>query len=192
MQHLNANVLAAVRLDYSLVDTENAEPFELCVLPLNDMLEPHGQLPMFMMRMQLDQPPLFENLTKKDVAEAQIQSLDREKVAFLLMAWFQELTLNSGKKILPITFGWPPVRDVLVRWLGHETFNTIFSEEYRDVAVAAHFLNDREGCKDERVPFAKQSLAWIAKQLNVQRHTPGNVAEDCMTIGHCYKRLLQT
>lgn len=192
MQHLNANVLAAVRLDYSLTDTEHAEPFELCIVPLNDMLEVHTELPMFLMRMRLDDPPLFDLLNKKDVAATQVQGLDREKVAFLLMAWFQELTLNNGKKILPITFGWPPVRDVLVRWLGHETYNTIFSEDYRDIRVAAHFLNDRNGCRGEAVPFAKQELSWVAKQLHVQRLTPGNTAEDCMVIGQCYKRLLQT
>lgn len=198
MQHLNSSVLASVVLDITREDPELAEPYRLCILPLDVNLDPHPALPLFDMTFQIESVQGLKRswgrVSMGQIAKTNLTSFDKDKITFLLQNWFyHDLNLRDGKKIIPLAHGWPRTREVLIRWLGWETFTEMFSEDVRDVKVVAHYLNDRLAVRGEPVSFAKQNLSWLAKQLHVERPTDeGNPAEDCMTIGQVYKRLLQT
>jgi len=149
---------------------------------------------MFNMRMKVD-PDLVDwktcRVSQKDMAKTILGGFDRDKVADLLCKWFASLNLAERKRIVPLAYNWPRTRDILVRWLGYDVFADLFSEDYRDVLIATHFINDRECVKAEPVIFSKQVLSWIATKLNVSRPTHGgNPTEDCLTIAQVYRRLL--
>jgi hypothetical protein len=197
MQHLNSNVLASVVLDSTREDPEQAEPYQLCILPLDQDLQPHSDFPLFNMTFQVESVEglkrMWGRVSIGQVSKSNLSAFDKDKVAFLLMHWFlNDMKLNRFKKIVPLAHKWPETRDMLIRWLGWETFSEIFSEDYRDTHVAANYLNDRLAVRGEPVPYAKQTLSWLAKQLYVDRPTTdGSPTEDCMTLGQVYKRLLQ-
>jgi hypothetical protein len=198
MQHLNSNVMASVVLDATREDPEKSQPYRLCILPLDQFLDPHPEFPLFDMVFQVETvegiKQMWGRVSYGGIGRTNLTALHPDKIAWLLQNWFlNDLKLNRFKKIVPLAHKWPATRDVLIRWLGWETFSEIFSEDYRDVHVMVNYANDKLAVRGEPVTYAKQSLSWIANQLSVERPTvDGNPAEDCMTLGRIYKRLLQS
>lgn len=192
MTHLNSNVLAAVTIEMTNQNPLLGELIEVCVLPLNHMLQPHSELTLFNMRIRPEDKDSVDcRLTGKQVADLVLNGYDREKVASLMLDWFYTLDLKERKKILPIGHEWPRTREVLKTWLGDEIYSEIFSEDYRDTKIATHFLNDQMASRGESVPYAKQGLPWLASKLHVQRQSQGgNCTEDALVIGEVYRRLL--
>lgn len=198
MQHLNSNVLASTVLDVTRDDPEKSQPYQLCILPLDLNLDPHPELPIFNMVFQVDTVEglkrMWGRVSIGEVGKTNLTALDPDKIAWLLMNWFlNDMKLNRFKKITPLAHKWPVAREVLIRWLGWETFTEIFSDDYRDTHVVGNFINDKIAVRGEPVPYAKQTLSWLARQLSVERPSDeGSPAEDCMTLGRVYKRLLQS
>lgn len=190
--------MASVVLDVTQDDPEKALPYRLCILPLDQYLDPHPELPLFDMVFKVDTVEglkrMWGRVSIGQIGKTNLTAFDPDRIAWLLMNWFlNDMKLNKFKKITPLAHKWPEIRDVLIRWLGWETFSEIFSEDYRDVHVIANYKNDLLAVRGEPVEYAKQNLSWIARKLSVERPTDdGNPAEDCMTIGRVYKRLLQT
>lgn len=190
MQHLNSNILAAVTTTMTAV---NGEVIETCVLPLDLMLKPHDEILLFNMKAKPEGEIDWDycDMTKKHLADTIMNGFDQGKVADFLMEWFVSLDTNKRKKIIPLTYDYLATRQGLINWLGYEDYSTIFSEDYRDVLVATHFLNDRECCRGEAVPYAKQNLRWLAKKLNVEQiDVGGSCITNAYTLAQVYRRLL--
>lgn len=196
-QHLNANVIASVQIDMSGPDALNHEMLEICVMPLDAKLDIHPELLLFNMRMKPEDPDSIDHdfcrFNKIELGKIMINAFPRHKVADLLEKWFHHLALNRGKQIIPLSYDWPWTRERLIHWLGYETFSHIFSEDYRDIHVAANYVNDTYDVRAEPVPFAKQTLRWIGKKLHVETmEHGGSCVEDCRQMAEIYKRLLMT
>lgn len=194
MQHLNANVLAAVCVD-TTGPTEDHEIIEVAVVPLDHMLRVHNDLILFNMRMQ---PRYIENidwkhcrLTRVEVAQTVNGGFTADRVADMLYGWFCKLDLNERKKIIPFGYKYTETRAALIKWLGQEMYSEMFSDDYRDLLVAAHFINDRQCCKGEPAIYAKQRLRWLAKYHDVEMlEAGGSSLSDCYTIAQTYRRML--
>ncbi len=194
MQHLNANILCAIHLEMTGPDATFHEPLEVAILPLDSMLKVHPTLPIFNMRIK---PQEMENverehirMTNEQLARTMLSGMDRYQVADLLKDWHKSLPLGLGKKILPLSYDYPKQREGLISWLGFEEYDEMFSESYRDILVATHFVNDYNCVSNDPIPFAKQFFPWICRKLNVERVDKTPLGE-CVAYGETYKRLLQ-
>jgi hypothetical protein len=196
LQHLNENVLCGVRTYLTGDDPEIHEIIEVAVVPFGIDFELHRKFMLFNMRMR---PSILQpdddfkgcKLSRKEIADTCLRAFDADKVADLLLDWFQSMNLGSKKRLIPLTHNFPVERANLVKWLGTEGYREIFSEDHRDLMVAAHYMNDRVGCKFEPVPFSKQTLPWIAKQCNIPPVERGTCLSEANQMGETYKRMLQ-
>jgi hypothetical protein len=196
MQHLNSNVLCGLKTELTGPDPLMHELIEVALVPLDHKLELHGTFPLFNMRMRPQVTDPSDNfrscrLSRSEIADACLRAFDRDKVADLLLYWFQSMDLPPKKRIIPLTWNFPMERQILINWLGYETYAEIFSEDHRDLMVAAHFLNDRLCCKGEPVMFAKQNLTWLARICNVEQLEKGTATSDAFLMAETYKRMLQ-
>lgn len=197
MQHLNNNLLCAIGFDTTGPDPDIHELIEVCVLPLDSMLNPHSELILFNMKMKPDMPETIDwkhcRATIPEVAALCATGSDRDKVADYFLQWFHGMNMPNRKGVIPLCHNYPILRDFLLRWLQWDTYHEIFQEDYRDTLVAAHFLNDKADVKGAALPFSKQLLRWVAKQLDVEKHEQGgSPCDDARTIAEVYKRLLKS
>lgn len=196
MQHLNNNVLCGLKTELTGPDPEMHELIEVAVVPVNQMLEIHEDYPLFNLRVRPMEPNPFDDfkecrLSRSEIAQACLRAFDRDKVADLLLDWFHGMHLPFRKKIIPLTYNFPRERQILINWLGYEKYNEMFSEDHRDILVAAHYMNDRQCVKAEPVVYNKQTLSWLAKIHNVQPVERGTACSDALLCAQVYKRMLQ-
>jgi DNA polymerase III epsilon subunit-like protein len=195
MQHLNENLLCSVKCELTGPDPLRHELIEVAVLPLNHMLQIHPDIPPFNMRLRPQNKEEIDyracRLSRSEVADAILRAFDRDKVADLFVNWYQSIGQKERKRIIPLAHGWPKERMLFVNWLGYDIFSDLFSEDYRDTLIAAHYINDRQCVKAEPCVFNKQNLSWLAKKLNVEQLYNGTAMSDCLTIAEVYKRQLQ-
>lgn len=197
MQHLNENVLCAVQVDMSSKDRITSEILEIAIVPLDMQLEVHAHLPIFSIMIKPDdRANLVVDDCRQDrtaLSKCIIGGIGHEAALDMLEEWFASLSLGRKKRIFPLAYNWPLQREKLIQWMGYTHFTDIFVDEYRDVLTTAHFVNDRYACMMMSVPFSKQSLRWICKQLKIEAlGHGGSPLNDCMQIGRAYKRLMQS
>jgi hypothetical protein len=195
MQHLNENILCAIKCELTGPDPERHELIEVCVIPLDHMLRIHAEIPAFNMRMRPQNVNEIDfdkcRLSRSEIADVILRGFERDKVADLFIHWYNSIEQKERKRIIPLAHGWPRERALLVNWLGYDIFADIFSEDYRDTLVASHYVNDRQCVKAEPCVFNKQNLSWLAKKLSVAQLHIGTATSDCLTIAEVYKRMLQ-
>lgn len=196
LQHLNASVMCSI-----VVDKYGSEalscPAEICILPLDHMLDPHPELLLFNMRVK---PDSLESIdwkvtrhTRPEVGELMMSGFDKYKVADLMYQWFKEMQLRDRKKIIPLGFRFHEVCATLREMVGESDYAEMFDTNYRDVGIAANWMNDQMACRGIEVPFAKQDLRWICKKLNIPPIEKGGSASlDALQIAQAYKRLLMS
>lgn len=197
MQHLNANVLCGIKTELTGPDPEMHEIIEVAVLPVDQLFEVHKEFPLFNMRMRPMEAQPFDDfkecrLTRPEIAQALLRAFDRDKVADLLQDWFESLKLPRGKKLLPLTYNYPMERQIMINWLGYDQYREIFSEDYRDIKVAAHFINDKNCCRAEPAVYSKQTASWLAKIHHIEPVERGTAVSDAFMYAQIYKRMLQS
>lgn len=196
MQHLNQNLLCAIGIETTGPDPTRHELAEVCVLPMDRMLEIHKDLILFNMRMRIEMPEEIDwskiRLSKAEVGELTQSSQARDSVAEYFLQWFKDMNMPFRKKIIPLCYNFAYVRAVLLNWLGDDIYHEIFHEDYRDPLIATHFINDHYDVRAESVPFAKQNFRWIAKQLNIEVvEQGGSACADAYTTCEMYRKLLK-
>lgn len=197
MQHLNNNLICAMGYDTTGPDPDLHEIVELCCVPMNHMLDIHPDLILFNMKMQ---PGGIETIdwkhtrvTRPEMAALMHSGIDRDKIAEYFEMWFDQMNMPNFKGIIPLCHNFPKLRDFLLRWLGWDTYHKIFKEDYRDTMIAAHFINDAADVRAQPLPFSKQELRWVARQLHVENmEQGGSPCDDARTTMLIYKRLLQS
>lgn len=197
MQHLNNNLMCSIGFDTTAADPDLGELIEFACVPLDARLNIHSELILFNMKMRPESPGTIDwshcRATKPEVAAMCHSAFERDKVADFFHQWFLQMDLPRHKKIIPLGYKFYEARTWLVQWLGWDLYHEIFSTDYRDVLIAAHYLNDRADVKAQPLPFVSQTLRKIAKEMNVtMEETGGSPLDDARTIMETYKRLLQT
>lgn len=192
--HLNGNLMVAI--DTATI-SDGGELVELCVLPLDRMLDVHKELHLFDLRMKPNFPENIDfdycPLSKHELAEAILKAYPSDKVTELFEDWFDGLGLKDGRKILPVAYNWAEKRQTLIEWMGRETFNKIFHDGSTDIEMIARFCNDRLSVRAEDPVFKFTNIAYLAQTMRVERlerHTPSPLS-NCYTIAQVYKRLTQ-
>lgn len=200
MKHLNGDLLCAVDIETTGLDSTKHEIYQIAILPLNGSLKTHAHHRIFDIVLRpdnvddIDWEGMDKNNNRKDVLHALTHGIDQSMGAELLVDWFERLRLPEKKRIVPLAHNWAGIdREFIGKWLGPLTYQSIFHFHYRDLMSAALYLNDRADAQIEQVPFPKVSLQYLCSQLGIERNGRAHTAlDDCVVTAECYKKLLTT
>lgn len=194
MKHLNGHMMCIVDVETTGTDPAIHEIWDICVLPVNDMLEIDKTVRPFQALLKplrpeniVDAALRVSGLKKADVIN---QGNDPWKAADGFEEWFKKLNLPLGKMIVPIAHNWPFDREFLIEWLGRKSFEAYFHGFYRDTMMMALFHNDRMSFQNEPYDFAKVSLGALAARLGLDVTSAHRATEDCLTTLAAYKKLV--
>lgn len=194
MNHLNGNLLCVIDVETTGFNPVDNGIIEICIVPLNQYIEPHEEFRLFHMRMKPEQGEDINEdalrINKTDLADLMMNAFQRETVSDLFLHWFQHLNLVAGKRLLPLACNWPFDRNMIEAWLGRESFDYIFDSRYRDVQTACLFLNDCADVRCEQVPFPKVNLKYLCSQLKIEHPNAHTAIGDCIVTAQIYKRLM--
>lgn len=193
--HLNGNLYAAVDVETTGLDSSKHDIIEICILPLMGDYTPCKEILPFDVLIKPRRPenvdPDAMAVNKIELAQLMINGLDSDRVADLLIEWFERLELHvNNKKIVPIAQNWPFDKSFISEWLGRKNFDYIFDRQYRDTMTAALFLNDRADICSRPIEFPKVNLQYLSTTLKVENPDKHRALGDCVTTAEIYRRLL--
>lgn len=203
MQHLNGNVLCAIDCETTGLDPSVDELIQICILPLNNRIEPIRTIMPFYIEIKPEHPERINkdamSVNMMDIATIMDRGHDRFKAIDLLIAWIDRLGLSytkygTRKKLTPLGQNYQFDKGFIQGWLGFKQYEELFHYHYRDTMIAANYLNDRASFLQpgESVPFSKCSLQWLSKKLGVESDRAHDSLQDCLTTAAVYKKLLTT
>ena len=88
---------------------------------------------------------------------------ESEKVADLLVEWFERLELPFKKRLVPLAHNWAFESSFLKAWLGVEMVDQLFHSHARDSMLYAIALNDKAQFRGEPVPFNRVGLGSMCR-----------------------------
>ena len=195
MVHCNGNLLAAVDLETTGVRPGYNEIIQIAVLPLNSDFRPLESVRPFYTVVKPNYP---ERASKGATAKHRLQINDlllhapsQEKVADLLVEWFEALRLPVNKSLMPLAHNWAFESSFLKSWLGIELVDQLFHAHARDSMTLAIAVNDLSAFAGEDMPFNHVNLNHLCKQLKIHNVNPHDALSDCMAEATLYRTLLQ-
>lgn len=201
MQHWNGHQLCAIDIETSGLDPYWNEIIQLCILPLDSNIEPRRDVMPFNIYLTPSNPGTV-NVESLKINKINLETInrfghDQEKAKDMFDHWVTKLKLpvtpyGQRKRIIPLAHGWQFDSAFIKRWLGYEKFGEVFDSRYVDTMVVGAFMNDRAGMRAEKVPFSKLNLAWLSKELKLDREPTHDALQDCLATAEVYRRLLQS
>ncbi len=194
MLHLNGNLLAAVDFETTGKQAGFHEPIQIAVVPLNADLRPLETVKPFYTHIK----PLHPERADRRAAGVHGLSIEQlvlhapgpDRVADLLIEWFQKLDLPFKKSLVPLAHNWAFESSFLKAWLGCDLMEDIFFGHPRDTMIYALSLNDKAAFKGEEVPFPKVGLRHLCKRFNITNENPHDAFADCIAEAEVYRAML--
>lgn len=194
MIHLNGNLLCTIDTETTGLDPDQHEIFEICILPLDYKLEVSRDIIPFNIKIRPEKEDNIEwgamQATQQDFMQLCQTGLDKWVAADLFERWFEKLGLAERKRIMPLAHNWIFDKVFIQKWLGNAAFDLHFDGRYRDTMSLALSINDEYDAKNERVPFPKLNLSYIATQLKLDFDKVHNALDDCILTTQVYKELV--
>lgn len=192
--HLNGNVLCAIDLETTGTLVGHHDIIEIAILPLDSFFKPSVEIMPVNITMQPRQPenidPKALSVNRTKLIDIMANSITSDRAADLLVQWFNQLNLGFRKRLSPIGHNWKFDHGFLVDWLGQTQYDEMFDSRYRDVMAASLFINDYSDIRNERIPFPKVNLKYLASQFKID-YTEGHTAlGDCRITAEVYRRML--
>ena len=117
--------------------------------------------------------------------------MDKYEAADLFVEWFYKLKLAENKRIMPLAHNWTFDSSFIKKWLGPKTYGFHIDGRYRDSMSIAQYINDKADHKNERIPFPKVNLSYIASQLKIPHESAHTALGDCVVTGEVYRELVK-
>jgi len=192
--HLNGNLLTAIDFETTGLIPGYHEIIQIGVVPLNADLRPNPELRPFYHNMAPKFPERSQagagQVHGLDLSDLMIHAPSSERVADLLVDWWERLDLPENKTIVPLGFNWEFETGHGRAWLGYELFNQLFHGHARDGMRLAIALNDRSSFAGEPVPFARVGLKALCKHFGVNNENPHDALSDAYAEAAVYRALL--
>lgn len=193
--HLNGKLMAAIDFETTGLVAGWNEIIQIAVLPLDANLQPNPDL-----------RPFYHNISPKfperqgeggagnvhglNLNDLMLNAPSSEKVADLLVDWWERLDLPATKCLVPLAHNWAFESSFGKAWLGDDLFNQIFHSHARDGMLLAGSMNDRAAFAGEPVPFPRVGLLALCKQLGVVNENPHDALSDSIAEAKVYRGLL--
>ena len=193
MIHLNDNILCVITAFCTGPDIYKDDIIQLCVVPVDHNLDVCADIPIFTSNiMQInfgaDKSFLGQNINKVEEIAALGAPLDTVLEQFDI--WYEGLKLKFGKKIMPLSYDYPIIRDFLLHHMEPEMYYQYFSRDYRDILPAALFLNDRSWFHGVDFVFNKVKLSYIGSTLKIPALSAFDIFAKADAILKIYKTMM--
>ena len=196
MKHLNGHLLCAIDCETTGLKAGYHDIVQVCILPLNSQLKPDKKILPFYMDIAPKFPerahPDAIRVNKLDMTQLINNGMEPYKAADLFEEWVEKLQLPFRKKIAPLGHNYTFDRSFLREWLGVETYEDFIDYHIRDTGVAALFCNDYCDFHNEKYPYPKFSLTYLASQLKIEHGGAHDALADCITTAEVYRRMMHT
>lgn len=195
LQHLNGNILCCIDCETTGLEVGKHEIIEVCFLPLDADLQVRKDIPPFDIQIK---PENMEDIdfeafkvTKIDLMQLCRNGMDKWAAVDLFERWCTEkLRLPHNKRISPLAHNWVFDSPFIRTWLGNKTYEYFIDGRYRDLMTSVLYENDCADRLNERVPFPKCNLAYVASQLKIPHDRAHNALADCIVTAQCYRELV--
>ena len=192
--HLNGNLMAAIDCETTGLEPGFHEIIQIAVVPLDSDFQPSTEI-----------RPFYHNIAPKyperaargaltinglDLADLMLNAPSSEKVADLLVEWFEAIDLPATKKLVPLAFNWTFEKSFGQAWLGEELWDHMFHFLPRDGMVLALGIKDRAAFAGEPDPFPRVSLSALCIKLDVENLNPHDALGDAVAESKVYRALL--
>lgn len=190
LQGLNGNLLCAVDVETTGLTIDQHEIWQICVLPLDGMLQPNKAFIPFYTEMKPDRidniDPAALKLGIRDLGRLLTTARPTDLVQDDFVEWFQRLNLAPGKKLAPLAHNFPFDRGFLRKWLGEKLYDEIFHYHFRDTMCIGAFLNDRQDSACRDLPYTRLGLKNMCKAHDVVLTNAHDAMADCMATAELY------
>ena len=192
--HLNGNLMAAIDFETTGLEPGYHEIIQVAVVPLNSDLLPNPEIRPFYHNIAPKHPQRAAKgalqINGHDLADLMLNAPSSEKVADLLVEWFEALDLPATKKLVPLAHNWVFEKTFGQAWLGSELFGHMFHFLPRDGMALALAIKDRAAFASEPDPFDKVSLNQLCKKLHVVNENPHDALGDAIAEAKVYRALV--
>ena len=134
--HLNGNLLASIDFETTGLRAGYNEIIQIAVVPLNADLRPNPELRPFYHNIAPKFPERSEAGAGRahglNLEDLMLHAPSSEKVADLLVDWWERLDLPAGKTLVPLAHNWAFEASHGKAWLGDELFSQLFHGHARD------------------------------------------------------------
>ena len=193
--HLNGNQLCAIDVETTGLVPFYNEIVEVCFLPLDSNYQVRQDIPPFDMKLKVEFEERIDweafRVTKIDFFKHQQVALDKYTAASLFEQWIEKFKLQFNKRISPLAHNWAFDQMFIRDWLGNGLYEDVIDGRFRDTLAVSLYLNDVADTAAEQLPFAKNNLPWLAKQLDIQHHRAHSALGDCIVTAEIYHRFVQ-
>jgi len=194
MNHLDGNILAAIDFETTGRRPGYHEVIQVAILPLDQHLQPHTEIPSFYLNIRPNHPERCEKgaglVHGIDMDLLQLHAPGQARAIDMLCDWFRDIDLPQNRLVIPLAHNWAFESSFLKGWLGPSLVDQIFHSHGRDSMGLAASLNDRAFFIGEPIPFPKLSLVMLCRQLGILYENAHDAMADCRATAELYKRLL--
>jgi DNA polymerase III epsilon subunit-like protein len=210
MKHHNDNLLVAVDVETTGLESGYHEIVQIAVVPLGDDFEWYRPMMFFSHNMRPNHPermnPEAMRVIKKSddsldygmvvtekaaLARFVNEGIDQDRCADLFMDWFEKLRLKPKKKLIPVGHNLQFDMPMIKAWLGKEAFEYIFDPRCRDTMGVSLFWNDVDGFRGDRCTFKDVRLGSLCVSLKVENLKAHNAFDDAIATARCYGRMVK-
>jgi DNA polymerase III epsilon subunit-like protein len=171
------------------------EIIQIAILPLDSDLKPskiirpfyHNIAPVYPERQE---PGGAGGIHGLDLNWLQESAPSHERVADLLVDWWEKLDLPVGRKVVPLAHNYEFEAGFSKAWLGHDMFNDLFYWGARDGMRLAMSMNDRAAFTGEPLPFHEVGLNPLCERFGIVNENPHDALSDSFAEAEVYKSLL--
>jgi DNA polymerase III epsilon subunit-like protein len=190
----NSHQLCVIDVETTGLNPDKHEIIEICFLPLDESLSFIKKPVPFNIKIKPEKEIDFEafNINTIDYDDLMNTGIDKWKAVDLFIDWFDLLRLPPNKRLLPIAHNWFFDASFIKQWLGSPTFDSYIDSRARDTLMMCQFINDSHSMRHDNVPFPKQTLAYVASQLDIEHTRAHNALDDCVVTAKIYKQLLMS
>jgi len=192
--HLNGNLLAAIDFETTGRRPGYHEIIQIAILPLDSDIRPLTTVRPFYMNVRPQYPERQERDARRvhhlDMENLLIHAPEADRVADLLLEWFQRLDLPQNKVLVPLVQNWAFESAFLKAWLGPDMLDQVFHSHARDPMLYAVALNDKAAFMGEELPFNKVGLGSLCNKLGVANTNPHDALSDCVATAEVYRAML--
>lgn len=194
LAHLNGNLLAAVDFETTGRRPGHHEIVQIAVVPLDSDIRPTKDIRPFYTNIRPKYPERIEKdafrINGIDVEQLLLYAPESERVADLLVEWFDRLELPQNKVLVPLVQNWAFESSFMKAWLGVDLVDRLFHSHARDPMLLAVMMNDIAAFRGEDLPFNKVGLGSLCNRLNVVNQNAHNALADCYATAEVYRAML--
>lgn len=193
--HANNDLLCGVNLQTTGSDPGIHEIVHLTFYPVGAELTRLKDVPYLDLVIRPERPDMVSDKKRRAISQdlflqALNHGVPKERAYELFTDWFHKLELQTGKRIIPITFDWVTKYRFFESFVGNDEYTT---HKVRDLLTVASYQNDRADFDARDIPFpqCQRMVATIERMgVEVEKDLVTNSMYVTMKIVEAYRKMM--